>query len=107
MDTRDAPKVARLDDVLLRCPVTSLTFSSMVTPSMMSPYFTVPATSVRIGMAYGSHSAVLGALLDRLTVLHLQEGAVREVVRLLLAPDSSTILSTPWRFMTTVWPSAS
>jgi hypothetical protein len=32
-------------------PVTSSTFSSMVTPSMMSPYFTVPATSVRIGMA--------------------------------------------------------
>ena len=29
----------------------------MVTPSTMSPYFSRPATSVMIGIEYGSHSA--------------------------------------------------
>jgi hypothetical protein len=31
----------------------------MVTPSRMSPNFTVPAVSVRMGMVYGSHSAII------------------------------------------------
>ena len=33
----------------------------MVTPSRMSPNFTTPADSVRIGMVYGSHSAIKSA----------------------------------------------
>jgi len=37
-------------------PVTSSSCSCMVTPSMTSPYFTTPPTSVTIGMAKGSHS---------------------------------------------------
>src|SRR5512143_1245759 len=39
-------------------PVRSSTRSSMVTPSRMSPNFTVPGTSVSIGTVYGSHSAI-------------------------------------------------
>jgi len=31
----------------------------MVTPSTMSPNFTVPPASVRIGIVYGSHSAII------------------------------------------------
>ena len=38
-------------------PVTSSSCSVMVTPSMTSPNFTTPLTSVRIGIVYGSHSA--------------------------------------------------
>ena len=37
-------------------PVTSSSCSVMVTPSMMSPNFTTPVTSVRIGIENGSHS---------------------------------------------------
>ena len=37
-------------------PVTSSSCSCIVTPSMMSPYFTTPPTSVRIGIENGSHS---------------------------------------------------
>ena len=47
-------------------PVTSSSCSCMVTPSMTSPYFTVPPTSVRIGTEKGSHSEsiVLGPTLS-------------------------------------------
>jgi hypothetical protein len=38
-------------------PVTSSSFSVMVTPSTRSPYFAWPLTSVKIGIANGSHSA--------------------------------------------------
>ena len=37
-------------------PVTSSSCSVMVTPSMTSPNFTTPVTSVRIGTENGSHS---------------------------------------------------
>jgi len=37
----------------------------MVTPSMMSPNFTTPLTSVSIGKVYGSHSAMSSPALTR------------------------------------------
>ena len=43
---------------LERAPVRSSTRSSIVLPSMISPYLTVPPTSVMIGVVYGSHSAI-------------------------------------------------
>ena len=41
---------------LLARPVTSSISSWIVTPSSMSRYTSLPATSVRIGVVYGSHS---------------------------------------------------
>jgi hypothetical protein len=38
-------------------PVNSSTCSRIVAPSRMSPNFTVPETSDRIGLAKGSHSS--------------------------------------------------
>ncbi len=49
---------ASFDSVMLLRdrPVTSSSCSVMVTPSMTSPNFTMPDTSVRIGTENGSHS---------------------------------------------------
>src|SRR5581483_1992224 len=47
---------------LVESPVRSSTFSSMVTPSRMSPNFTTPPTSVRMGIVripFGDHFARL------------------------------------------------
>ena len=66
-------------------PVTSSSCSSIVTPSTMSPYFTTPPTSVRIGIANGSHSASSLAGSTCLPSLHQQLGAVDERVALALA----------------------
>ena len=66
-------------------PVTSSSFSFIVTPSTMSPYFTMPPTSVRIGIANGSHSARSVPGLTRVAVLDLQHGAVDQAVVLALA----------------------
>ena len=47
-----------------------------------------PATSVRIGMEYGSHSAIRSPAFDLLAVLHLELGAVDDRVALALAARS-------------------
>src|SRR5262245_17771253 len=66
-------------------PVTSSSCSCMVTPSMMSPYFTTPGTSVTIGIENGSHSeSSLPAGGHRLALFHEQAGAVDQPVPLAL-----------------------
>ena len=57
----------------------------MVTPSMTSPNFTTPATSVRIGTEKGSHSESSWPGLDLLAVAEEQPGAVGQAVALALA----------------------
>ena len=83
-------------------PVTSSSCSCIVTPSMMSPNFTMPPTSVRIGIENGSHSASSVFGLDLLAVLDEQLGAVGERGSARArGPASSMRTSSPWRFMTT------
>ena len=54
-------------------PVTSSSFSIIVTPSTMSPNFTMPPTSVRIGIANGSHSARSWPGLDLVALVDLED----------------------------------
>ena len=56
-EMRGRSSASLLSVMLLRDrPVTSSSCSVMVTPSMTSPNFTTPLTSVRIGTENGSHS---------------------------------------------------
>ena len=57
----------------------------MVTPSMTSPNFTMPPTSVRIGIANGSHSASSCPGLTLVAFADEQLGAVDQPVALALA----------------------
>ncbi len=58
VEGRGRRSAARLSTITLRDrPVTSSSFSVIVTPSTMSPNFTMPPTSLRIGTANASHSA--------------------------------------------------
>ena len=66
-------------------PVTSSSFSIIVTPSTMSPNFTMPPTSVRIGMANASHSARSWPALTFSPSSTLSTRAVHEAVMLALA----------------------
>ena len=66
-------------------PVTSSSFSVIVTPSTMSPNFTMPPTSVRIGIANASHSARSWPAFTLSPSLTLSMRAVDEAVVLALA----------------------
>ena len=66
-------------------PVTSSSFSVIVTPSTMSPNFTMPPTSVRIGIANASHSARSCPALTLSPSATLSMRAVHEAVVLALA----------------------
>ena len=57
----------------------------MVTPSMTSPNFTVPGTSVRIGTEKGSHSDSSWPCFDLVAFAEEQLGAVGQAVALPLA----------------------
>ena len=67
-------------------PVTSSSFSIIVTPSTRSPNFTMPPTSVRIGVANASHSARSWPGFDACSPsVDLEDRAVHEAVVLALA----------------------
>ena len=66
-------------------PVTSSSFSIIVTPSTMSPNFTMPPTSVRIGVRERVPLGEELARLDLLALVALEDRAVHEAVVLALA----------------------
>ena len=94
---------------LVERPVRSSTFSSMVTPSRMSPNFTTPPASVRIGMVYGSHSAIISPAFtlppSRFFSLAPYTIGYRSRSRSRPCSGKSTIATSPLRFMTTRSPS--
>ena len=84
-DARAEIRGARLDDDLAREAGDLVELLHHVTPSTRSPYFTMPPTSVRIGVANGSHSATSLPGLTRSPSSHLEHRAVDEAVVLALA----------------------
>jgi hypothetical protein len=95
----------RLDDDLRERPVTSSTFSS--TRDALDEV-AVLHDAAHLGEdrhANGSQVGEQGARLALLAVVPLELGAVDEVVRSRSRPVSSTMTSSPWRFITTSEPS--